>query len=107
MTPPMQPRPVVLIATATDRTLSAALEGQDCAVAQVGTAAMAQVWARDLHPDVVILDAALPDQSGIEAARALHTDAGGDRYVPILVLTRGRASPEQRVTALRAGVWDF
>ena len=58
-------------------------------------------------PDVIILDTELPDLTGLEACRLFRGEPHIGRNVPILMLTSGPPTPEQRVTALRAGVWDF
>jgi PleD family two-component response regulator len=44
---------------------------------------------------------------GIEVCALLRRDPHVGRHVPILVLAPDKASPEQRVNALRAGAWDF
>ncbi|HVH66824.1 MAG TPA: response regulator [Gemmatimonadales bacterium] len=99
--------PVVLIAVSKEQWLASALGGDRFAVIQVHTGALALEVARDVRPDVIILEATLPDMSGIEASRGLHADLHIGHYVPILLVTRDKPTPEQRVTALRAGVWDF
>src|SRR5207249_10669735 len=57
--------------------------------------------------DAIILDATLPDMSGIDACLLLHGDPRIGQTVPILILASEQPTPEQRVAALRAGVWDF
>lgn len=100
--------PVVLIAVSKEQWLSGALRGSDrFAVIQVHSGALALDVARDIRPDVIILEATLPDMTGIEACQSLHADLHIGHYVPILLVTHDKPSPEQRVTALRAGVWDF
>jgi PleD family two-component response regulator len=99
--------PVVLIAVSKEQWLASALGGDRFAVIQVHTGMLAREVARDVRPDVIILEAALPDMSGIEACRLLHADLHIGHYVPILIVARDKPTPEQRVTALRAGVWDF
>src|SRR5437879_13644959 len=51
--------------------------------------------------------AELPDMSGIDACRLLHSDPRIGHTVPTLILAPNKPTPEQRVAALRAGVWDF
>ncbi len=88
-------------------------------VGEAGTGAEALQAAGDLHPDVILMDIGLPDQSGIDATRTIkgrspatavvaltiHEDeeyffrmleAGATGYVP------KRAAPEELLTAIRA-----
>ncbi len=106
MDPPDAP-PVVLIAGARDHSLASALEANGYAVVQPPTAALALEQARDVRPDVIILGAELPDISAIDAGWLFDNDLHIGGNVPILILAPDRPTPEQRVTALHAGAWDF
>ena len=87
-------------------------------VGEAGSAAEAIRLVQELHPDVVLMDVGLPDQSGIEATRAIkqiepeiavvaltiHEDeeyffhmlqAGASGYVP------KRAAPEELISAIQ------
>src|SRR6266536_4372030 len=99
--------PTVLIAVSKEQWLPSALGADRFAVIQVHSGALARDVARDVRPDVIILEETLPDMSGVDACRLLHTDLQIGHYVPILIVARDKPTPEQRVTALRAGVWDF
>ncbi len=99
--------PIVLIAVSKEQWLASALGGDRFAVIQVHSGALARDVARDVRPDIIILEETLPDMSGVDACRLLHTDLQIGHYVPILIVARDKPTPEQRVTALRAGVWDF
>src|SRR6185503_10978089 len=99
--------PVVLIAVGRDRSLTRMLGPTGYTVIESTTGARALERARDTRPDVIILDSELPDLSGLEACRLFRGEPHIGRNVPILMLTSGAPTPEQRVTALRAGVWDF
>ena len=101
------PRPVVLVATRREHPLPAALGRNPYAVVEVHTGTLALKWARDLRPDTIVLEADLPDMSGIAACRLLHNDLRIGHNVPILILAPDKPTPEQRVTALQAGAWDF
>lgn len=107
ITPASDVRPVVLIAAREEPVLAGVLGGNAYAAVQVHTGALAIQWARDLHPDAIILDADLPDMPGIDLCRRLHSDVGFGHHVPIIILTREKPTAEQRVAGLRAGVWDF
>ena len=101
------PRAVVLVAAAKERSVAGLLADNPYAVVEVYTGTLALAWAPDLRPDAIILDADLPDMSGIEVCRLLHNDVRIGHNVPIVVFASDKPTPEQRVTALRAGAWDF
>ncbi len=104
-TAPVQP--LILIAASPEHSLASVFEGRNYIVVQVHTGTLAGEWVRDVRPDTIIIDAELPDMSGIEACRLLHSDLRIGHTVPTLILTPDKPTPEQRVAALRAGVWDF
>jgi len=99
--------PVVLIAVRRERSIGPLLEPHAYAVVQASTGAQAIDRARETRPDVIILDADLPDMSGIDVCGAVRRDPHVGRHVPILIVAANKPTPEQRVTAIRAGVWDF
>ncbi len=99
--------PLILIAANPEHSLASVFEGRNYIVVQVHTGTLAGEWVRDVRPDTIILDAELPDMSGIDACRLLHSDLRIGHTVPTLILTPDKPTPEQRVAALRAGVWDF
>src|SRR2546428_3594243 len=101
------PGAVVLVAAANQRSVAGLLADNPYAVDEVYTGTLALAWAPDLRPDAIILDADLPDMSGIEVCRLLHNDVRIGHNVPIVVFASDKPTPEQRVTALRAGAWDF
>jgi PleD family two-component response regulator len=98
---------VVLVATAESDALSEALQRLKFSVVEARTATLAIEWARDLLPDLIILDAALPDMAGLDACRALRSDLRIGHNVPILVMADEAPTPADRVAGLRAGVWEF
>ena len=57
--------------------------------------------ARDMPPDVLILDVMLPEINGIEVLRQLRADDPG-RALPILMLT-AKGQREDRERAIEAG----
>jgi two-component system response regulator MprA len=77
------------------------LEGWNVSVAAGGREGLDA--ARAQHPDVIVLDVAMPDLDGIGVARALRDE--GNR-TPILMLTARVAIPE-RITGLDAGADDY
>lgn len=66
-------------------------------------AAMRQIDA--VLPDLVLLDWMLPDQSGVELARRLRSDAR-TRELPIILLTARSAEPD-KLGGFEAGVDDY
>jgi PleD family two-component response regulator len=107
MTTPAPTPPLILVAANPEHSLSSVFVGKPYVLVQVHTGTLAVEWVRDVRPDTIILDADLPDMSGIEACRLLHSDLRIGHNVPILILAPNKPTPEQRVAALRAGVWDF
>jgi DNA-binding response OmpR family regulator len=99
--------PVILIAVRQEFSLASLLESDRWALIHAHTGTLALEWARDLRPDIIILEAELPDMAGIDVCRALHGDLRIGHNVPILILAPDQPTADQRVTALRAGAWDF
>jgi DNA-binding response OmpR family regulator len=61
-------------------------------------------------PDLVLLESALPDSSGLEVCRRLREGEPGrswDRQVPLIMLGDDRADPIDRARALDRGCDDF
>ncbi len=99
--------PLILIAANPEHSLASVFTGRPYAVVQVHTGTLAVEWVGDVRPDMIILDVDLPDMSGVDACRLLHSDLRIGHTVPTLILAPNKPTPEQRVAALRAGVWDF
>lgn len=59
------------------------------------------------HPDVVIVDAGLPDMSGVDLCARLRADPDFLSSTPVVMITAGPASRAQRLEAYRAGVWEY
>lgn len=57
-------------------------------------------------PDLVLLDAQLPDANGIEVCRQMKADETL-RHIPILILTGEAYSLESRIDGLEAGADDY
>jgi CheY-like chemotaxis protein len=98
---------IIVITVVRDHSLGRLLESHGYALVQPASGTQAFAWAREIRPDVIILDAELPDMSGIDACCLFRDDPHIGRNVPVLILTADKPTPEQRVTALRAGAWDF
>src|SRR2546425_12895478 len=59
--------------------------------------------ARATQPDVIIVDADLPDQAGVELCTALRDEPRITSSTPILLVVGAPATRELRLAALRAG----
>jgi CheY-like chemotaxis protein len=101
------PPPVVLLAVPAGHGLESQLETLRCALVRADSGAQARDMARDLQPDIVLLAADLPDMRGIDVCRQLRADPRVGHYIPTLIVTAETPTPEQRVAALGAGVWDY
>jgi len=102
-------RPTVLIAShqeASSRSLESILVPGGYWVLKTYTGAQTRERARAAQPDVIILDAILPDRDALEVCRELRRDpllAG----TPIIIVSPDHVTRQQRIEALRAGAWDL
>jgi len=102
-----QGRPVKVLVVDDEQTLSELLglalryEGWEVRTAADGASAIAA--AREMRPDLVVLDMMLPDMDGLEVLRRLRTDA---ERTPVLFLT-ARDAVEDRIAGLTAGGDDY
>ncbi len=102
--------PLVLIANDQEwsaRSLESALEPNGFAVMRAFTGAQALERARAELPDVVILDAQMPDMHGFDVCRALRGDPDIGPTTPIVITTAGPSGRAQRLEAFEAGAWEF
>jgi len=63
--------------------------------------------ARTAQPDLIILDAQMPDIHGFEVCRLLRSDPRFSATTPIVITTSGPSGRTQRLEAYRAGAWEF
>ena len=75
-------------------------EGFDAIVA--GTAADALRFARDLQPDLVLLDLALPDGDGRDVCRTIRAESS----TPVIMVT-ARGTETDRIVGLEIGADDY
>ena len=88
------------------RWLRGLLEDSGYAVLQERSGQYALERARATEPDVILVDAELPDMAGIELCRTLRADPRVSSSTPILLTIRDAATRAQRLAALRAGAWE-
>ncbi len=109
-TEPANPPNLVLIANDQEwsaRSLETMLGPQGYAVLRAYNARQTLELARRAQPDVVIVDARLPDADGIELCATLRESGLLRAATPILITTSDPASRGQQVAAFQAGAWDF
>lgn len=102
--------PLVLIANDQEwsaRSLESILGPAGYSVVRAYTGQQALERARTTRPDLVILDAQMPDMHGFEVCRALRADPRLGTTVPIIITTSGPSGRTQRLEAYRAGAWEF
>jgi PleD family two-component response regulator len=107
---PFSRAPVVLVANAFGTWLSQALanlvqaRGYRVHFVLSGRELLDQVPS--LHPDVIVLDADLPDLDSIAVCRMLRQNRAAWN-MPVVMTTATSPTREQRVAALEAGAWDY
>ncbi len=102
--------PLVLIANDQEwsaRSLESILVPKGYEVMRAYTGRQALERARTAHPDIVILDAQMPDLHGVEVCRQLRADPRFSPTIPIIITTAGPSGRTQRLEAYHAGAWEF
>jgi diguanylate cyclase (GGDEF)-like protein len=102
--------PLVLIANDQEwsaRSLESILGPNGYSVVRAYTGQQALERARTSQPDLIILDAQMPDMHGFEVCRTLRSDARFSATTPIVITTSGPSGRTQRLEAYRAGAWEF
>jgi diguanylate cyclase (GGDEF)-like protein len=89
------------------RSLESILGPNGYAVVRAYTGQQALERARTSQPDLIILDAQMPDMHGFEVCRALRGDPRFSATTPIVITTSGPSGRTQRLEAYRAGAWEF
>lgn len=89
------------------RSLESTLEPNGFAVVRAFTGGQALERALAELPDVVILDAQMPDMHGFDVCRELRSERGLGPLTPIIITTAGPAGRAQRLEAFEAGAWEF
>ncbi len=106
----MTARPVVLIANDQEwsaRSLESILAPNGFRVLRAYTGRQALEQAREHRPDLIILDAQMPDMHGFDICRELRADPRISPATPIILTTAGPSGRAQRLEAYRAGAWEF
>jgi diguanylate cyclase (GGDEF)-like protein len=103
-------QPLVLIANDQEwsaRSLESILAPKGYSVVRAYTGQQALDRARAAQPDLIILDAQMPDMHGFDVCRALRADPRFGATTPIVITTAGPSGRTQRLEAYRAGAWEF
>jgi diguanylate cyclase (GGDEF)-like protein len=104
------PTPLVLIANDQEwsaRSLESILSPNGYSVVRAYTGQQALERARTSQPDLIILDAQMPDLHGFDVCRTLRADPRFSSTTPIVITTSGPSGRTQRLEAYRAGAWEF
>jgi diguanylate cyclase (GGDEF)-like protein len=102
--------PLVLVANDQEwaaRSLESILGPHGYAVLRAYTGRQALELARTAQPDALVLDARLPDMSGIDLCQALRNDPRIGAATPIIITTAGPSERAKRLAAYEAGAWEF
>jgi PleD family two-component response regulator len=89
------------------RALESVLGPAGYGVERAATASVARERATATPPDVVVIVTPLPDRDAELLCRELRRDRVLTPTTPIIGITEGAATREQRLRWLRAGAWDF
>lgn len=89
------------------RSLESILGPNGYAVMRAFTGSKGLERAKSSQPDLIILDANLPDFNSTDLCRELRADPAISSSTPIIMTTSGPATRQHRMTALRAGAWDY
>lgn len=102
--------PLVLIANDQEwsaRSLESILGPSGYSVVRAYTGQQALERVRSAQPDIIILDAQMPDLHGFEVCRQLRSDPRFSANTPLIITTSGPSGRTQRLEAYRAGAWEF
>jgi PleD family two-component response regulator len=102
--------PRILIASDQDhnlRELESFLGQHGYSVLRVYAGAPVLERAREVRPDVILLDARLADRDGLALGHALRDDPLIGTSTPILLMTPGHPTPRDHNAALRLGIWEL
>ena len=102
--------PTVLVANDQEwsaRSLESILVPNGYSVIRAHTGEQALERSLSSAPDLIILDAQMPDIHGFDVCRMLRDDPRISATTPIVITTSGPSGRAQRLEAYRAGAWEF
>lgn len=103
-------RPLVLVANDhewSSRSLESTLVADGYSVIRARNGEQAIRMALESEPDLVVLDAQMPDLHGFDVCRRLRMDERIGGGTPIIITTAGPAGRPERFEAAEAGAWDL
>jgi diguanylate cyclase (GGDEF)-like protein len=106
----MRRPPLVLIACDQEwsgRSLESILGPRGYAVLRAYTGRQAIELARASQPDVVIVDARLPDLDGVDVCTMLRDQPSISATTPVVMTATGQTTRAQRLAAYQAGAWEY
>lgn len=107
---PLTRPPLTLIVNSQEwhaRSLESVLGPHGYAVLRAYSGKQAIERAMSARPDLIIVDADLPDRDGFEVCRDLRANPAISACTPIIMTSSGHPNRQRRIDALRAGAWDF
>ena len=78
--------------------LNDVLEAHGYDVLSTGQGAVALEWAKQYHPDLILMDLQLPDISGLDVTRQLKADAA-TREIPVIAVTAFAMAGDEKKSA--------
>jgi len=89
------------------RSLESVLTPAGYDVIRVKTGMNGVARARAHPPDVILMNFDLPDGNAVGLCHLLRDEPRVGSSIPIIVLSTGHATRQQRLAALEAGAWEF
>ncbi|MBC7897241.1 MAG: response regulator [Cytophagaceae bacterium] len=102
--------PLVLLANDQEwasRALESVLGPRGFATVRAFTGRQALELIRTTRADAIVLDAGLPDISGLDVIRILRDEPAFVAGTPIILLSSGASTRAQRLEAYRTGAWEL
>ena len=90
----------------TARSIESILKPANFAVFKAYTGRQGLEKAREVTPDLVLVDLHLPDMGGEEVLQLLANLPTINPTTPLAIISSGRVSQSERVSAASAGAWD-
>ena len=81
------------------------LHGYECEVREAANGALGLEAAREVHPDLIVLDMTMPVMNGVETLQALQADEAL-KPIPVIMLT-ANSNPEEMDQMKALGATDY
>src|SRR3954471_22563324 len=103
-------RPIALIACRNDamgRSLESVFEEDGYIPARITSVPRTLELTRRASYDVIVLNQGLEEDEVLDVSRSLRDDPLFDHSTPIVITTTGPVAAQSRMTAYKAGAWEF